>query len=320
MSIQSTRRPPLERFRHEALLYSSDSEFLAGTVPFLEEGIAAGEAILVVVPAEKIALLRAVLATDADAVRFEDMAAVGANPALIIPAWRAFTDLCIREGRGMRGIGEPVYKGRRPAELAECQRHEVLLNLAFDRGAPWWLLCPYDISKLGPAVVDEARRSHPYVREAALGQAGTAPAGAALHEDGLPPPPAKRRVLPFTVDQLDKVRSLVGAEARREGLDPDRIAGVVLAANEVATNSLKFGGELSVLRIWTDDGALVCEISDHGHIASPLVDRQRPASDVGASRGLWLANHVCDLVQIHSQPGATTVRLHMWLKPRTLVA
>ena len=31
-----------DRFRHEALLYSNAAEFLAGTVPFIEEGLAAG--------------------------------------------------------------------------------------------------------------------------------------------------------------------------------------------------------------------------------------------------------------------------------------
>ena len=162
-------RPAADHFRHEALLYSNQSEFLAGTVAFIQEGIAGDEAILVVVSAEKISLLRAVLGSDANAVQFADMAVVGANPALIIPAWRNFADTCRRQGRRMRGIGEPIFAARRRSEMLECQRHEALLNVAFDQGDPWRLLCPYDMSNLGPAVINEARRSHPFVTDASSG-------------------------------------------------------------------------------------------------------------------------------------------------------
>jgi hypothetical protein len=47
----------------------------------------------------------------------------------------------------------------------------------------------------------------------------------------------------------------------------------------------------------------------------PLVDRERPAPDARASRGLWLTNHLVDLVQIQSSMKGTAVRLHMWLEP-----
>ena len=59
------------------------------------------------------------------------MAEIGANPACIIPAWRDFVDECAEAGRAIRGIGEPIWADRSPAELVECQRHESLLNLAF---------------------------------------------------------------------------------------------------------------------------------------------------------------------------------------------
>jgi hypothetical protein len=38
-------------FRHEAAIYASDEEFLALAVPFLADGIAAGEPALLAVPA-----------------------------------------------------------------------------------------------------------------------------------------------------------------------------------------------------------------------------------------------------------------------------
>jgi hypothetical protein len=79
-----------EVFEHEAFLYADGEEFLAGVVPFLREGVAAGEPALVVVDADKIDRLRSRLNGDAHAVHFADMAEVGRNPAGIIPAWRRF--------------------------------------------------------------------------------------------------------------------------------------------------------------------------------------------------------------------------------------
>jgi hypothetical protein len=48
----------VETFRHEALLYAGEVDFLTGTLPFIREGIAAGEPVLLVVSAAKIGLLR----------------------------------------------------------------------------------------------------------------------------------------------------------------------------------------------------------------------------------------------------------------------
>src|SRR5262249_9150086 len=75
-----------------ALLYTDGSEFLAGTVPFVHEGLERDEAILVALPAHNLDLLRGALGSDAGRVLFADMEELGRNPARIIPAWRDFVD------------------------------------------------------------------------------------------------------------------------------------------------------------------------------------------------------------------------------------
>jgi anti-sigma regulatory factor (Ser/Thr protein kinase) len=65
------------------------------------------------------------------------------------------------------------------------------------------------------------------------------------------------------------------------------------------------------MRIWFDDGAAVCEIRDAGFIAQPLAGREPPERGNGGGYGLWLANQVCELVQVRSSPAGTTVRLHV---------
>jgi hypothetical protein len=63
----------------------------------------------------------------------------------------------------VRGIGEPIDAQREPDELVECQRHEALLNLAFGKAESFWLLCPYSTEALPAPVIEEARRSHPFL-------------------------------------------------------------------------------------------------------------------------------------------------------------
>jgi anti-sigma regulatory factor (Ser/Thr protein kinase) len=307
----------VEAFSHEALLYSNAEEYLAGTIPFIHDGLASGEAVLVVELPDKIELLRGRLGADAQSVEFAGMLELGANPALIIPAWREFVDRNSRKGRGMRGIGEPIYPARRPAELLECQRHEELLNVAFDGGHPWRLLCPYDTSALSESVVNEGIRSHSYVDDRSgmrrkAGQGRSGPFDAPLPDA---PPDHQSLVVDYQHHQLDQLRSLVAEQGRNAGLPAPRISDLAIAANEVTTNSLIHGGGVAFVRTWKAEGAFVCEVTDSGRFEKPLVDRERPGGDPHASRGLWLSNHLCDLVQIHSNSRGTTVRLHMWLEP-----
>jgi len=308
-------RLPVERFHHGALLYAGMDEFLAGTIAFIREGIVASEPVLVVAGAPKIAALKARLGADAGHVQFKNMAEVGANPARIIPAWHDFVESQAVTGRPFRGIGEPIYPERSAVELIECQRHEALLNVAFDGGPAWRLLCPYDTTALAPDVVEEAHRSHPYVAYdhtyIASGLYAEAATARAPFTAALPEPSHLRATLVFDGMGLRPVRRLVSTEAARAGYTSGPIADLVMAVDEVATNSIRHGGGAGRLRIWPDGDVLVCEIRDRGHFDDPLADRRRPAPGRDGGRGLWLANQLCDLVQVRSYEAGTTVRLHM---------
>ena len=67
-------------FRHPALFYRGMDEYLAGTVPFIEAGLAAGEPVAVAVPGAQLEAIRAGLADAADRVRLIDMTRAGRNP------------------------------------------------------------------------------------------------------------------------------------------------------------------------------------------------------------------------------------------------
>jgi anti-sigma regulatory factor (Ser/Thr protein kinase) len=302
-------------FAHEALLYAGDDGFLDGALPFVLEGLEAREPMLLVLSADKIERIRGEVNGDNEAILFADMAAVGANPARIIPLWRTFVAEHGSPNTPVRGIGEPIWRGRTPDELVECQRHEELLNLAFADDSDFRLLCPYDTDSLDDAVIEEAVRSHPIVVEDGVRRDSAAFRGLAAisapFAAPLPAPPASVQELEFDALSLASLRQLVTARAIEAGLDETRTTDLVFAVNEVATNSVRHGGGSGVLRVWMGTRWLVCEIEDAGRIGDPLVGREQPAGDQHAGRGLWIANQICDLVQVRSFATHSVVRLHI---------
>jgi anti-sigma regulatory factor (Ser/Thr protein kinase) len=307
----------VDRFRHDALLYGNEAEFIAGTVPFVREGVRNAEPVLVVESLERIAQLRSALGDDADRVEFAEMADVGANPARIIPAWQDFVDRHA-SAQSLRGIGEPIWAGRTADELVECQLHEALLNTAFATGRPWWLLCPYDVQGLLPEVIEEARRSH----EMVISRDGARPSEE-FRTAGFPrlpmsaPLPEPQSVLgsySFDREGVASLRHELLTLMARSGLSKAAASAFSAAVNEIATNSVQHGGGHGTAQVWVEGNTAVCEIRDAGHIDDPLADRRRPGSDASASRGYWLANQLCDLVQVRSGQAGSAVRLHKRLQ------
>jgi anti-sigma regulatory factor (Ser/Thr protein kinase) len=302
-------------FRHEALLYAGEDGFLAGTVRFIRAAREACEPVLAMVSADKIELLRDALGPDTAGVHFADVREVGSNPARMIPAWREFVEEHGSAGHPVRGIGEPIWADRSPAELVECQRHEALLNLAFADGSAMRLLCPFDTDALDSTVIAEALCSHPVIVEDGVERDSDDYHGidvaAAPFAHPLSEPPARAAELAFAGDSLEALRQFVGERAGLAGMNAARRADLVLAANEVATNSVLHGGGDGTLLVWRDGDTLVCDLRDSGCFDHPLAGRERPRPDRVGGHGLWLANQLCDLVQVRSFPIGTVVRLHL---------
>jgi anti-sigma regulatory factor (Ser/Thr protein kinase) len=302
-------------FRHAALFYSDDDSYVQGLVPFITDGVESGEPVLVMVPGRKGGLLREALHGHGDAVHFADMAEVGANPARIIPLWRAFAERAA-PGTRLRGIGEPIWAGRTPDELVECQHHEELINVAFDGAAAMDLVCPYDEEALDPSIVDEALSSHPIVleegrfRDCATYQG--AKAAAAPFRKPLSDPPENAFELPFDLLSLDAVRGFMALHLAEKGFGRWRRDDIVLAVNELASNSVRHGGGAGVVRAWADDAEFVAEVADHGQIDEPLAGRQAPRTGQIGGHGLWLVNQLCDLMQMRTFANGSVVRAHFY--------
>ena len=297
-------------FEHEAFFYGGVGEFVEGTASFVEAGLRAGEPVMVALVPERLELLRHALGPGAGKVRFADMRELGRNPARIIPAWRRFVDEHAGHRR-LRGIGEPIWAARGAEELTECQRHEALMNVAFDGGRPWSLLCPYDARSLSEDVLHEARRSHPFLAAAGgITDNLEFVVDLGVFDGALSEPGPVEAELGFDARTLRQVRAAVSAWAAAV-LSAGRAADLALAAHEVAANSVRHGGGTGSLRAWRSGSGVVVEIRDGGRFETPLVGRQLPPLDDEMGRGLWLAQQLCDLVQLRSSPEGSRIRLHV---------
>ncbi|WEH13383.1 sensor histidine kinase [Streptomyces sp. VNUA24] len=300
-----------ERFVHPALFYRGTEQYTAGTVPFLAEGLAAGEAVAVAVPGPHLERIRAGLGAGAAEVEFLDMTRVGRNPGRIIPGvLRAFADA--HPTRRVRIVGEPIWAGRSAVEYPACVQHEALINAAF-QGREVTILCPYDADALKPEVLADARATHPVVIDTGVERASDAydpDRVVARYNQPLARPPGAAS-LSFDADALPEARSFAVREAGRLGLAEDRRQDLMLAVAELTTNSVVHGGGTGTLRIWADGHRIVCEVHDRGRLTDPLAGRRPPARDQVGGRGLMLVHYVTDLVRLHTAPDGTTVRFYL---------
>lgn len=131
-----------------------------------------------------------------------------------------------------------------------------------------------------------------------------------IHAD-LPPTPLKARRQEFGLDELHDVRALVAAAAAADGLSPSRTNDLVVAASELAANSILHGGGRGLASVWGEEGAVFVEVADAGTITDPTVGRVRPDPASEHGRGLYIANQLCDQVSIDSSATGTRIRLGM---------
>jgi anti-sigma regulatory factor (Ser/Thr protein kinase) len=251
-----------------------------------------------------------------------DVAEVGTNPGRIIAAWRELVDRH-PPGTAVRGVSELGHASRTAEEMVECHHHEGLLNLAFAGTGPFWLLCPYDERTLGQDDLFEAERNHPVTHH--CGGVGASPsrrfagleALARPFDAPLSPVPAHARGLVVEVGVpggLARARRVLAGLAEEAGLPTAAAVDLLTATNEVLTNSLRHGGGRGELLVWSTGDALICQVGDRGRLTDPLVGRQPAPSGATGGRGMWMANQLCDLLQIRSLPEGTVVRLHMRLR------
>lgn len=304
---------------HQALLYGSEEEFLAATVPFIREGLERDEPIQIATTDRNTGWLRAALGGDAGRVTWSTSSRCYRHPVRALAAMYRTAHRARPDGRRLRIIGEPWWTARTAPEAKEWIRYESLINSAL-ADAHVALLCPYDTTAIDQDLLTDVARTHPELVE--CGQPRPSPVYAdpaafntEYNSSPLPELPAPNLWLKFSrAEQLATLRDFVSSHARQIGADSRSVAPFVQAVDEVATNAIEHGGGAGVLQVWAGHQTLLCEVSDAGAgLRDPLAGQlPRPPGQVGGC-GLWLARQFSDLLELHSDPAGTTVRLHFTL-------
>jgi hypothetical protein len=282
-------------FVHEALVYSTDEELLARVVPFISDGLRAGDPALVVIPPEKIALVRAALGPDARKVEFLDATSFYGRPAATVAAYRRVVDE--HAGERLRVVGE-VQFGDTVAEHAAWTRYESILNACFTHDAVW-IICPYDRRELPDHVVAFASRTHEFVSSGAAHEASPA----YRHTDELVARPASAAGPARVGDPLERIGvhdetdvesagRAVARAARAAGLDPHTVADITVVVSELVRDALRSGA--AEVFVGHNGGHWVCDV------VVPA-----PAGHIGVS----IARLVGQGIEIFTEPERETVRL-----------
>ncbi|MEV5979486.1 sensor histidine kinase [Streptomyces sp. NPDC052114] len=313
-------------FVHQALCYASDEEFLSGTLAFVRDGLAEGDAVLAVLRRDNISLLRDGLGAGAGEVDFADARDWYEYPSRTL---RRYNEYCAEHEEGgarrVRVIGEPVWSGRAPVETLEWTRYESLVNVAFaDSGH--WIVCPYDARVLPDDVLADVRRTHPEVTGGKDDTAGgyadpadfyTRCSELACTTADLTQPTDRPREVPFARGESVAARLAVAEFARRCRLAEERARDMAAAVHEAVVNAVRFGGGRGVLRLWSDPDWVVCEVADTGGgrpaVSVPdagYLGHVPPDPLAAKGHGLWVVRQLSDLVTERLGAEGTAVRLH----------
>jgi anti-sigma regulatory factor (Ser/Thr protein kinase) len=305
--------------RHQALLYGTRAEFVDATLPFVREGAEKGEPVLVAVRERNIDALRDALNGEAGGadVTLHSIAEWYENPSRTRTKFAQWADSRAGGGR-IRLVGEPPWPLASEAGVREWARHESVINVAL-ADLPVTFICPYNRSELPPEVLEHARATHPEILE------GGRTVGSDTYQDPdefcrrFAGPTRRRPGSPSAEMEIERwrlgeLRRLVELEASAAGMPEHRIADLVVAVNELATNALVHGVGPAWLRAWQERDELVLEVTDAGSgIADPLAGQLLPDPAAIGGFGLWIVRMTADATEVLTDMDGTTVIIHSTL-------
>jgi anti-sigma regulatory factor (Ser/Thr protein kinase) len=297
---------------HEAGFYRSDAEFLALIVPFVTDGLAAGEPVVIGYDARKCDLLRATLPRS-DGVTYIADASLYASPARAIEAYRKQFERHLAAGAGQIRIAGDVPHEGNGGRFAGWDRYESAVNCVW-QDYPVWSRCLYDAMTVSDDVRDVVERTHRRL-VTADGGAGASPGYQDVAQfERLPPPPDPLEATAPTVDltniSLKQTRRRVSDIARGR-ISPTALDELRFALSEAVVNAELYGRPPMTVRIWAGEDRIVVHVHDTGPgPADPLTGLvPLPDDATGAGQGLWLSHQLDDVDIALISTDGFTVRL-----------
>ena len=307
--------------RHGAALVDSDDGFLAGALPYLDEGLRAGDLVVLTCLPQTLDLLSRELGERVHRMEVDPrLSLLGARaPDAIEAATRMVARSAATANGRVRALADVAF-GPGPAEWREGERFESVFNRLIGN-APMDCLCVYDRRRLPAAVLDSAALTHP----ALVDGPDWAPSPSYQPPDvfvpALPPPhePLEDDRPVLALDEAGgpaQLRRRLAAVLEAWVPDRDQREDLHLAASEIAVNAFRHGLPPVSVRVWVDDERIVCTIADRGSYTAPFAGfLPAHGDDLGrGGMGLWIARKLFDSVDVLAAPAGTTVRLSARLR------
>lgn len=299
---------------HEGVPYTSPQHLAAELVGPVGEALAAGGPVVVVLEEDNRAALTAAVGPAADAIDWREPEQVHRVPPFTVAArWARLSRRAPRPEHRTTVVAQ--HSARLGLERSHWVRLDAALTVAL-ADLPITMLCACHED----GDLDLLRATHPALRVGGASLPTEMPQDpiGLLAEFPSPPPPdlgSPLAELGFTLATLPAVRRLVARVAPTTGVGTERTADLVLAVNEIATNSAEHGPGAGRLRLWGAAGRIVAEVYDIGRMDVPFPGMVAPPPSGERGRGLWLASELADVLQVWSDDGGTTVRLVVEAEP-----
>jgi anti-sigma regulatory factor (Ser/Thr protein kinase) len=297
---------------HDALIYGSDEALMTTLVPWLRDGFEHEDGAVVATTSSHIAQLRDALGTDEGSVKFLSADDMYVHPVQTIAAWQRMLSDAVDTGVTYTRIVGEVRFGATEDLQTSWTRYESALNAIFEY-SPAWIVCPYDVRALPPAVIEQAWRTHPTVWDSTRHASDRYEIPARLLREIVEPgravtgPPSIELEIDGT---LGGVRESVRALGLEAALPRARVEELVLAVSELAGNTVRHAGGGGKLALWLTREGVVCEVTDHGGgLKDPLAGLVPPKPSASAGMGLWIARQLSDSFAIGADGVGTTVRI-----------
>jgi anti-sigma regulatory factor (Ser/Thr protein kinase) len=323
-SLRSARTigdPAVVSHRHGAAVVGTPDEMLAAALPFLDEGLRAGDLVVLTCPPETVELITAQLGARARKVESEPrVSLLGARAPDALEMARRFQERAEATGSGRLRVLADIDFGADPADWREGQRYESVTNRLLTDAVS--AMCVYDEGRLPAKVVESAAATHPHLVRGGAWTVNPEFQDPRAYVPSLPLPrtPIEDGEPVFAVDDaptLAGLRRQLGAVLATLVADRDRREELHLATSEIAANAFRHGVPPVSARVWADRGRLICVISDRGTSYTDPFSGFTPAHGPDLSlggMGLWLARKLWDHVDLLPTPEGLSVRLSTHLR------
>jgi anti-sigma regulatory factor (Ser/Thr protein kinase) len=298
--------------RHQALLYDGPADFIATVGSFIRAGLAAGEQVLIVLPAGRLGWIRPEPWASDQAVRLTDAADFYASLGRATRTLADWLRAQVRAGRRARVVAEQDLTGHSRRDILGYLRAEAAANVIY-QAFPLSLLCPFRAALPEPVLAD-VRRTHPELL--AAGRAAASPSfadpGPFIRDHSVVSyPPLSAASIGFgSPGDLAGVRRFLRARLATAGLAPGAVQAMITAVGEVVSNALVHGRAPRRLWVYPEGGYLVCHVHDSGPgFADPLAAYQIPGPQALLGNGLWLARQLADAMDVASDQTGSHVRV-----------